>query len=90
MRRRFETRNIVSIPAPTIRAQTLIRPILNGREANDAARNILVIVFATTARKMEVPATIIDTCPFFASDVIDTLIASTSVNQATKETIYLS
>lgn len=47
-----------------MRAQTLIRPILNGREANDAARNILVIVFATTARNIEIPTTETDNCPF--------------------------
>lgn len=78
---------MVSNPVATISAQTLINPILKGREANDAARKIFVIVFATTARKIEVPATTIDTCPFLASDVIDTLIASTSVNHAKKETI---
>lgn len=68
-------------------AQTLMSPILNGRDAKDAARKILVIVFATTARNIDVPAIMISTCPFFARDVIDTVIASTSVKPATNETI---
>lgn len=78
---------MVSNPVATISAQTLINPILKGREANDAARKIFVIVFATTARNIDVPAITISICPFLASDVIDTVIASTSVKPATNETI---
>ena len=77
----------MSKPTATIKPHTLMRPILNGRDAKDAARKILVIVFATTARNIDVPAIMISTCPFFARDVIDTVIASTSVKPATNETM---
>ncbi|MCA9377653.1 hypothetical protein KC711_01915 [Candidatus Peregrinibacteria bacterium] len=60
---------------------------MNGRDAKDVARKILVIVFATTARKMEIQATGIAISHFCAVLVIVVVIASTSVKPATNETI---